>query len=108
MNPNFSHNYYSTYKTIDFNTDGFADHPFNSYYFVDNYTLFRPFENYYYISNYFLLNSNYGYDSNNSVPNGIILGSEWQGLAIMYFFISFSPLLAWLVLKKKFSKMIND
>ena len=106
MNNNFSYNYYSNFKSIDFNYDGFNDQPYITNYLIDNYSLSQPFENYYIYDNLIILIPSYAYVNTISAKENYVLGFQWQILALFYVFIVFFPIILFLVAKKQGLKKI--
>ena len=100
MNTYFSHNYYSNFKSIDFNYDGFNDRPYITHYFIDNYSLSQPFKNYYIYDNFIFLFPSYAYVNTVSANPNYVLGFQWQILALFYIFIMLFPIVLFFVTQK--------
>ena len=90
-------NYYSNFKSIDFNNDGLYDTSYSTLYFTDQQPLKFPGNNYFFLHGYIIVDSNYDESTLiNPIPIHFF-GFQWLLLGFFYFLICLVPLLLFLV-----------
>ena len=102
---NVSENFYSNFKNIDFNNNGFMDNPYSTSFFTDAHPLSSPFQNYYILNNELVIESNYrASDLLESQQSFQLFGYQWQILLVFYCLVLLFPFLIFLQSKIR-SKM---